>query len=143
MNKSESIRRASHGLLLLAAVSLADCSADRLTGGSAPDQPPAATDGRPSQPSSPIDMTGRWRLVIASGGACGMAFAGTPGASEGSIAPEGGCPGSFFTSRRWAFEQGLLAIRDHTGKVLTQLKQNSATRFDGQTDKGEPLWLER
>ena len=34
----------------------------------------------------------------------------------GAIAPEGGCPGNFYTSRKWTIEQGSLVIRDHTGR---------------------------
>jgi hypothetical protein len=88
-------------------------------------------------------MTGRWRLVSPGKGACGMTFAVSAGAGEGTIAPEGGCPGNFFTSRRWLFDQGALVIRDHTGKTLTQLQHESSSRFEGKTDKGEPIWLER
>jgi hypothetical protein len=88
-------------------------------------------------------MAGRWRLVSAGGGACGMTFAAPAGATEGTIAPEGGCPGNFFTSRRWLFEQGSLAIRDHTGQTLTRLKQDSTGRFEGETAKGEIVWLAR
>jgi hypothetical protein len=72
-----------------------------------------------------------------------MAFTAPAGAAEGTIAPEGGCPESFFTSRRWLFDQGALVIRDHTGKPLIQLRQQPAGRFEGKTDKGELIWLER
>jgi hypothetical protein len=88
-------------------------------------------------------MAGRWRLVSASGGACGMTFGAPVGATEGTIAPEGGCPGNFFTSRRWVFEQSSLVIRDHTGKPLVQMKQNSAGRFEGESANRELVWLER
>ena len=40
---------------------------------------------------------------------------------QGTIAPEGGCPGSFFTSRKWTFEHGALIIRDHKGESLAEL----------------------
>jgi hypothetical protein len=86
-------------------------------------------------------MTGRWRLVSANGGACGMTF--TAAAGEGAIAPEGGCPANFFTSRHWVFEKGALVIQDHTRKPLIAMKQNAAGRFEGELANREVIWLER
>jgi hypothetical protein len=87
-------------------------------------------------------MAGRWRLVSANGGACGMTFT-APAAAEGTVAPEGGCPGSFFTSRRWVFEQGSLVLQDHTRKPLVVMKQNAVGRFEGEAANKEAVWLER
>lgn len=50
-----------------------------------------------------------------------MKFGSDPGAIEGTIAPEGGCPAKFFTSRKWTFEHDALIIRDHKGEPLAQL----------------------
>jgi glutathione S-transferase len=50
-----------------------------------------------------------------------MNFAHAPGTGQGTIAPEGGCPGNFFTSRKWTFEHGALIIRDHKSEVLAEL----------------------
>lgn len=88
-----------------------------------------------------VNMTGRWRLVSGKGGACGMTFS-TAG-TEGRIAPEGGCPANFFTSRYWIFEQGALVIQDHTRKPLLAMKQNAAGRFEGELPNQEQIWLER
>ena len=44
-------------------------------------------------------------------------------AVEGTIAPEGGCPGKFFTSRKWTYDQAGLTMRDHTGQPLAQLSE--------------------
>ena len=52
------------------------------------------------------------------------------GEAEGTIAPEGGCPGNFYTSRKWTFEQGSLVIRDHNGQPLGQLALAAPGRFD-------------
>ena len=50
-----------------------------------------------------------------------------PTAVEGTIAPEGGCPGKFFTSRKWTFEQGgARSMRDHNGQPLAQLSMRGA-----------------
>ncbi len=61
-----------------------------------------------------------------------MTFTAPAGATEGAIAPEGGCPGNFYMSRRWVFEQDSLVIEDHNRKQLVQMKQNTARRFEGE-----------
>src|SRR5262245_22320558 len=62
-----------------------------------------------------VHMDGRWMLSAANRGQCGMNFTGAVKATEGSIAPEGGCPGSFYTSRSWAMVENKIIIRDHKG----------------------------
>ena len=52
-------------------------------------------------------------------------------APQGTIAPEGGCPGNFFMSRKWTFEHGALIMRDFKGRPLAQLSY-SGERFEGQ-----------
>jgi hypothetical protein len=65
------------------------------------------------------------------------------GEAEGTIAPEGGCPGNFYTSRKWTFEQGSLVIRDHNGQPLGQLALAAPGRFDGKATTGQPVVLTR
>ena len=72
-----------------------------------------------------------------------MNFGSTPGAAEGTVAPEGGCPGNFFTSRKWVFEENGLVIRDHTGQPLARLALGPTGRFDGQATTGQPVTLAR
>jgi hypothetical protein len=72
-----------------------------------------------------------------------MNFGGAPGASEGTIAPEGGCPGSFFTSRRWALDHDGLSIRNHKDEPLGQFALSAGGRFDGRSSGGEPVSLQR
>jgi hypothetical protein len=94
----------------------------------------------PGAPPEP--MAGRW--VLASGPSqCGMNFGGTPEASEGTIAPEGGCPGNFYTSRKWTFEQGSLVVRDHNGAPLGQLALAGPGRFEGKATNGVQVTLAR
>src|ERR1700746_2000034 len=69
------------------------------------------------------------------GGACLRTLGATPGAAEGTIAPAGGCPGNFFTSRKWTFEHDMLIIRDHKNEALAELSF-SAGRFQGQAPGG-------
>jgi hypothetical protein len=127
--------KAAAALLVLAA--LAGCA-------SAPksEPPPVAAAPPPSPPPTPppIDLAGRWRLTAATGGACFMTFGNTPGAVQGTIAPEGGCPGNFFMSRKWVFEHDALIIRDHKSQTLAQLSFTGG-HFEGQDDKGGTLSL--
>ena len=91
----------------------------------------------------PEPMGGRWQLAQSGASQCVMNFGATPGEGEGTIAPEGGCPGNFYTSRKWTFEQGSLVIRDHNGQPLGQLALASPGRFDGKTANGQQLTLNR
>jgi hypothetical protein len=106
-------------------------------------------------------MAGRWRLSASAGRSCLMNFADTPapaGASpppaaatdapppppvprpafalQGTIAPEGGCPGNFFTSRKWTFEHDALIIRDFKNQPLAQLSY-SGDHFEAQDANGK------
>jgi hypothetical protein len=107
-------------------------------------------------------MAGRWRLAATPGAACFMNFADSAGppaapapgapppapgpalgpalgpafALQGTIAPEGGCPGNFFTSRKWTFEHGMLIIRDFKNQPLAQLSY-SVDHFEGQETSGK------
>jgi hypothetical protein len=100
---------------------------------------PAAT-GAIATPA-PSDMAGRWALSGAAGGTCAMNLGG--GGSEGTIRPEGGCPGNFFTSRKWTFESGALVIRDHNNQPLARLTQVVPGRFEGQSTAGPAVSLVR
>jgi hypothetical protein len=120
------------------AATLAGCSGDRITGF---DMPGAS----PSPPSAaPINMSGRWLLSSPGRGQCGMSFgAAGPSAADGTVAPEGGCPGKFFTSRKWTLDaSGSLTLRDHNGQPLAQLSA-AGTGFDGRSTSGDPVSLVR
>jgi hypothetical protein len=125
---------------------LANCGSDRsgsLIAESSADRG-AGTARSAAQASAPlVAMAGRWVLASSSGGKCSMNFAAAPGAGEGTIAPEGGCPGRFFTSRKWTFEQGALVIRDHTGQPLAQLAMAAPDRFEGKAAVGPAVSLTR
>ena len=126
--------KAAAALLVLAA--LAACAS-----APKPEPPPVAAAPAPPPPSPPpIDLAGRWRLTAAAGGACFMTLGSAPGAAQGTIAPEGGCPGNFFTSRKWAFEHDALIIRDHKGQPLAQLSFTGG-HFEGQDSNGGTLSL--
>jgi hypothetical protein len=143
---------------------LAGCAAERISlgGGSGGNAATAGTGGEPlaaapttavtsaplaiqggSRTPPPVNMAGRWTLTSPGGGGCAMNFGASAGAAEGTIAPEGGCPGNFFTSRKWAYEDNGLVIRDHTGQPLARLALGSTGRFDGQATGGQAVSLGR
>ena len=116
-----------------------------LLSGCASQQP--ATTGAPVSATRygapPEPMAGRWQLSAPGQSQCVMNFNAGAAEGEGTIAPEGGCPGNFYTSRKWTFEQGALVIRDHTGAPLGQLALASPGRFDGKATNGQPVLLSR
>ena len=91
----------------------------------------------------PEPMPGRWQLSAPGQSQCAMNFNAGAGEGEGTIAPEGGCPGNFYTSRKWTFEQGALVLRDHNGQPLGQLAQSAPGRFDGKATNGQQVLLSR
>ena len=77
------IARAVGGVLI--ALILAGCA-----GG-----PSSLGDQTASTAPTPDSMAGRWMLSAPNAPVCGMNFGSAPGAREGSIVPEGGCPEKF------------------------------------------------
>ncbi|HVU42691.1 MAG TPA: AprI/Inh family metalloprotease inhibitor [Xanthobacteraceae bacterium] len=128
---------------------LAACSGSSLLGGGPePNATPAPAPAGPVTSSPPVDLAGRWQLSAAAGGACSMNFADAPGAGaqspapQGTIAPAGGCPGNFFMSRKWAFENGMLVIHDFKGKPLAQMSYVGG-HFEGHDASGSALTLSK
>lgn len=85
-------------------------------------------------------MSGRWMLAAPNAPSCGMIFSSPPGAREGSVSPEGGCPGRFFMSRRWSLSSGGLTIVDEDSQPLATLSYANG-RFEGQATGGMPVTL--
>jgi hypothetical protein len=134
-------RLSAAAVLLLSAAVGACTTTPQLTAAPNEQAQAPAPPAPPTPRAPPIDVAGRWRLAAASG-ACVMTLVATPGAAEGTIAPAGGCPGNFFTSRKWTFEHDMLIIRDHKSEALAQLSF-SAGRFQGQATGGESVTLAR
>jgi Protease inhibitor Inh len=103
---------------------------------------PAAAAPPPQPTPPPIDLAGRWRLTAAAGGACFMTLGAAAGAGQGTIAPEGGCPGNFFTSRKWTYEHDNLIVRNHKGEPLAQLSFTGG-HFEGADAGGGTLSLSK
>ena len=138
-------RVANAAIALLMLTALAACTASDHPA-APPPEPQASAPPPPSPPPPPppppIDVAGRWKLTAASGGACFMTFGNSPGAVQGTIAPEGGCPGNFFTSRKWTFEHDALIMRDHKGEPLAQLSF-AGGHFEGRQSNGAAITLSR
>jgi hypothetical protein len=129
--------RTRHAILVLLSASLlAGCwTTDR----------PAAEEGANTAPVAPppTSLSGKWTLSSTGAGSCTMTFGAQPQASEGTIAPAGGCPYNFFTSRKWNYTTAGLIIRDHNAQQLTLLAPTGDGRFVGKTAAGQDVALGR
>ena len=96
----------------------------------------------PAAQTPNADMTGRWMLASPNAPPCGMEFGGAPGARAGTVMPDGGCPGNFFMSRRWALEQDALVINDKESNPLARLNSAGGS-FEGRSTAGMPVSLAR
>jgi hypothetical protein len=137
--------KAAVALCLIAlCFALGACTSTGGLGTSPPEQaiapPPAPPPPTPTPP--PVDVAGKWRLSVAGSSACTVTLGSSTGASDGSVAPAGGCPGNFFTSRKWSYENDKLVIRNHKGEVLVQLSFASG-HFEGQAAGGGAVTLTR
>jgi hypothetical protein len=130
-------RSAIAAVLILTLVTAVACTSTSRFSAVPSDQVEASPPPQPVAPpqAPPVDLTGRWRLSMVGGAACLMNFTDPPGAIEGSIAPTGGCPANFFTSRKWTFEHDMLIIRDHKGEALAELSFTTG-RFEGRPTGG-------
>ncbi len=72
-----------------------------------------------------------------------MTFGANANATEGTIAPAGGCPFNFYTSRKWTYTEAGLTIRDHNAQTLAQLAPAGPSRFEGKTGAGQDIALSR
>jgi hypothetical protein len=128
-------------MLALAMLALAGCSTQQLGVVESSAPAPGAVPVQPSAP--PVNLAGRWLFSSPGRGQCHMTFgAASATAAQGTIAPEGGCPGKFFTSRKWTYEQSGLVMRDHNSQPLAHLS-GGASQFTGKSTAGEPVTLIR
>ena len=109
-------------LNIVSAIALTGCANEAVVSGA------PASGSRYGAPPEP--MGGRWQLAAPGVSQCAMTFGAAQGEGEGTIAPEGGCPGNFYTSRKWTFDQTGLVIRDHNGQPLAQLALAGPGRFE-------------
>jgi hypothetical protein len=124
-------------LLPLSMLALAGCSGERF------ELPGSNTGPAAAAPSpAPVNLSGAWMFNQPGRGQCRMTFGSAPNASEGTIAPQGGCPGKFYMSRKWTYEGGSVVMRDHNGQPLAQLSGDGA-QFNGKATSGEAVTLMR
>ena len=124
--------------LILALLVLAGCNRMDLDSG----RSSAAPEVAPATPPQ-VDLAGRWLLSSPGRGQCHMTFvSAAPTAVDGTIKPEGGCPGKFYMSRKWTYDQTGLTLRDHNGQPLAQLASEGGN-FQGKATSGEPVALMR
>ena len=88
------------------------------------------------------DMAGRWILAAPNAPSCGVNMNGAPGAHQGNVVPEGGCPGNFYTSRHWSLDAGTLTIVDDENLPLASLTL-AGGHFEGQATTSMPVTLSR
>jgi hypothetical protein len=133
------VRTASIASLLSASLLLAGCwSTDR------PAAESASVASGPAPTVPPLNMTGKWTLSATGAGSCAMTLGATQAdVTEGTIAPAGGCPYNFFTSRKWSYTTAGLTIRDHNAQALAQLAPAGGDRFEGKTGAGQDVVLSR
>ena len=129
--------RVPTGLILLFATLLAGCWGIDRPAVQSTTMTPAPTV------APPTDLAGKWTLTSPGAGSCTMNFDGPTGTIEGTIAPAGGCPFNFFTSRKWNYVTGGLIIRDHKAEVLAQLAPIGPYRYEGKTSDGQDVMLTR
>ena len=133
-------------LAIVCATLLVACSGnDRAMFGSS-DNPPAASSvpAGPAAKAPPVSLAGRWTLSATGSSSCAMTLgASSPDATEGTIAPAGGCPFNFFTSRKWSYTEAGLTLRDHNAQALAQLSSAGPNRFEGKAEAGQDVALSR
>jgi len=138
MHDTRPASRASAPVLVLLA--LTGCSGMDWAGSSSS---PTTTAAPPQAGAPPVSLAGRWQLSSPSRGQCNMTFgASSPAAADGTIAPEGGCPGKLYMSRKWTYDQTGLTLRDHKGQPLAQLASGGGG-FQGNATSAEPVALMR
>ena len=120
--------------MVLIAMTLTGCAGGAGTSSFLSDRPPPG--------AADLTIIGRWMLAAPNAPACGLNFTARPGATEGSVAPEGGCPERFFTSRRWTLQQSALTVSDNDNNALGQFTF-TGERFEGKSNSGTPLTLTR
>ena len=134
------MRAARTAAFVLAVATLIGCASNPPPEPEAAAAPAAAPPPPPAAP--PVDLAGRWRFTETGGGGCFMTFGSAPAAAQGTIAPEGGCPGNFFTSRKWTFERDVLVIRNHKDEPLARLSF-AGGHFEGRGVGGATVSLSR
>ena len=89
-----------------------------------------------------LTIPGRWILSTTNAPTCGLEFGGAASGRTGSISPDGGCPGKFYTSRHWSMDDGAITIADAENQPLAHFRL-VGDRYEGQSTSGTPMTLSR
>ncbi len=92
--------------------------------------------------ASQSGMTDRWDLSAPNAPPCGMNFDGETAASQGTVVPDGGCPGEMYRSRTWVLANDTLTINDGESQPLATFKR-APVGFQGVSSAGAPVTLTR
>jgi hypothetical protein len=139
------LRKITSSAVMACAALLAGCGNERFAAldNAAPAGSPANAAPATGRVAPPFNLAGRGTLSSPGAGSCSVTLGAAQDATEGSMAPGGGCPFNFFTSRKWTFEDAGLVIRDHNAQTLAQLPQAGASRFEGKAASGQVIVLSR
>ncbi|MCL6707383.1 protease inhibitor Inh/omp19 family protein [Pseudomonas sp. R2.Fl] len=104
---------------------------------------PGATD---AAPATALDVTkeqmvGNWRVTNA-GASCDM-FLTLTNLGSGSRGGTRGCAGVLTTMGSWEVAAKQVVLKDRSGNVIGRLYKTADARFDGTTNDGQPLSLNR
>jgi protease inhibitor Inh len=128
------MKRLRTAAVVFSAIALAGCAGGAATSSLLSDKPPPG--------AADLTMVGRWMLTAPNAPPCGLNFTAKPGATEGGVTPEGGCPERFFISRRWTLQQGALTVSDDDKNTLGQFTF-AGDVFEDKTISSTPLTLAR
>ena len=129
--------------ILICTALLAGCGGNERLGLDSGSPAASPASAAPTVATPPFNLAGRWTLSATGAASCSMTLGAVQDATEGTIAPAGGCPFNFFTSRKWTYSEAGLAIRDHNAQVLAQLMPAGPSRFEGKTTSGQAVALSR
>jgi len=132
------LRRATGLSFAILSFALAGCGGGASLMSAADEKPQAVA----AVAAAEVGMEGRWLLAAPNAPSCGLTFTGPPGASEGRVTPDGGCPERFFLARRWRLAEGVLTVVGADDAVLGAFRA-VGDRFEGKSGAETPLTLSR
>lgn len=132
------MRRATGLSFALLSLALAGCGGGASLMSAADEKPQAVA----AVTAVEAGMEGRWTLAAPNAPSCGLTFTGPPGAREGRVTPDGGCPERFFLARRWRLADGALTVVDGDGGSLGAFR-NAGERFEGKSATETAITLSR
>ncbi|SES36783.1 protease inhibitor Inh/omp19 family protein [Rhizobium sp. NFR03] len=102
--------------------------------------------GAPAVPAASLDVTkesmvGNWR--VANGGSSCDMFLTLTNLGSGSRGGTRGCAGELTQMGSWEVAGKQVVLKDRSGNALARLYKTADSRYDGQTNGGQPVSLSR